>query len=478
MAAAPAQRRSRTGPIVLIVLGSIVGLLALGLLAGGGLVLWADQTQRDSDGYFTSDAHHFASGTYAITREGAKLTGIPSGVDISDFARIRIRATSSTAKPIFVGIGRKAAVRAYLAGVPHSKLRKFDVDPFVAKYERIDGTATPAPPASRKIWVATSSGSGTATLTWDVHEGNWSAVLMNADASRGVNANVDFGADIHHLGWIAVALFTVGGVLLAVAVLLVVLGTRGLRRERAPAVAEGLAARGVVAVPGTTYPAVLAARLDEPLSRWLWVVKWLLLIPHAIVLAFLWIAFVVLTLVAWVAILVTGRYPRGIFDFNLGVLRWSWRVSYYGYGALGTDRYPPFSFDPEPDYPATLDVAYPGTLSRGLTLIKWVLAIPQLLIAGIFVGGGAFWIERANGWHFAPPFSGLIGLLTLIVGFALLFTNRYPRGLYAFILGLDRWVLRVIAYAALMTDEYPPFRFDGGGDEPGAVPEQPVPTPL
>src|SRR6266511_3364680 len=159
MAAAPAQRRSRTGPIVLIVLGSIVGLLALGLLAGGGLVLWADQTQRDSDGYFTSDAHHFASGTYAITREGAKLTGIPSGVDISDFARIRIRATSSTAKPIFVGIGRKAAVRAYLAGVPHSKLRKFDVDPFVAKYERIDGTATPAPPASRKIWVATASGS-------------------------------------------------------------------------------------------------------------------------------------------------------------------------------------------------------------------------------------------------------------------------------------------------------------------------------
>src|SRR6266536_969423 len=333
MAAAPAQRRSRTGPIVLIVLWSIVGLLALGLLAGGGLVLWADQTQRDSDGYFTSDAHHFASGTYAITREGAKLTGIPSGVDISDFARIRIRATSSTAKPIFVGIGRKAAVRAYLAGVPHSKLRKFDVDPFVAKYERIDGTATPAPPASRKIWVATASGSGTATLTWDVHEGNWSAVLMNADASRGVNANVDFGADIHHLGWIAVALFTVGGVLLAVAVLLVVLGTRGLRRERAPAVAEGLAARGVVAVPGTTYPAVLAARLDEPLSRWLWVVKWLLLIPHAI-----GIAFVVLTIVAWIAILVTGRYPRGIFDFNVGVIRWTWRVSYYGYGALGTDR--------------------------------------------------------------------------------------------------------------------------------------------
>src|SRR5437660_1462504 len=345
MAAAEGQRRSRTGPIVLIVVGSIVGLLALGLLAGGGLVLWADKTQRDSTGYFTSHRHHFVSGTYAITREGAKLTGIPSGIDASDFARIRIRATSSGGKPIFVGIGPKAAVRSYLAGVPRAKLSHFDVDPFVATYERIGGTAKPARPASRKIWVASASGAGTATLTWAVHKGNWSAVLMNADASRGVGASVDFGADIHHLGWIAVALFTIGGVVLAVAVLLVSLGTRGLGRRRAPAVGEEPAMGGVVAVPGTTYPAVLAARLDAPLSRWLWIVKWLLLIPHVLVLTFLWIAFVVLTIVAWIAILVTGRYPRGIFDFNLGVMRWTWRVSYYGYGALGTDRYPPFSLD-------------------------------------------------------------------------------------------------------------------------------------
>lgn len=220
---------------------------------------------------------------------------------------------------------------------------------------------------------------------------------------------------------------------------------------------------------GTGSPAVLEARLDEPLSRWLWLVKWLLVIPHYIVLFFLWIAFFVVAVVAGIAILFTGRYPRSLFDFSLGVLRWSWRVGYYAYGGLGTDRYPPFSLGEAPDYPATLAVDYPQQLSRGLVLVKWwLLAIPHYLIVGFFVNGVTWTVYRSpdEEWTWSAPAGGLIGVCAIIIGFALLFTNRYPRGLFDFVVGMNRWVLRVAAYAALMTDAYPPFRLDQGGREP------------
>jgi hypothetical protein len=218
------------------------------------------------------------------------------------------------------------------------------------------------------------------------------------------------------------------------------------------------------------HPVRVDGTLDPQLSRWLWLVKWLLAIPHFIVLVLLFIAFVVVTIVAFFAILFTERYPRSLFNFNLGVLRWAWRVGFYTYDALATDRYPPFTLGPEPDYPATLDVEYPERLSRGLVLVKWwLLAIPHYLILGIFLGGG--WFAWDGGWDGDGRGSsggpGLIVLLVLFAAIALLFTTRYPRGIFDLVVGLNRWVFRVVAYAALMTDAYPPFRLDQGGRDPG-----------
>ena len=215
------------------------------------------------------------------------------------------------------------------------------------------------------------------------------------------------------------------------------------------------------------YPASLTATLDPGISRWLWLVKWLLAIPHLVVLAPLWFAAGVLTFYAGLAILVTGRYPRPLFDFNLGVMRWSWRVAFYAYAALGTDRYPPFSLRSDPTYPADFEVEYPAHLSRGLVLVKWwLLALPQYLVAMVLVGG--FGVALGNPVHVVTG-SGLIGVLVLVAAVALLFTGTYPRPLFDLTIGLDRWCYRVLAYAALMTDRYPPFRLDSGGADPWAM---------
>jgi Domain of unknown function (DUF4389) len=217
-------------------------------------------------------------------------------------------------------------------------------------------------------------------------------------------------------------------------------------------------------------PVRLRGEYDESLSRWLWLVKWLLLIPHFIVLVFLNIALFVVTVIAFFAILFTGRYPRPLFDFSVGVVRWTWRVSFYGYGALGTDKYPPFTLR-STDYPADFDVDYPERLSRGLVLVKWwLLAIPHyLILAAIFGGFGQMWAQQGHHFHHHHHSQGMIPLfiiLIVIVIVALLFTGRYPRGLFGLLLGINRWTHRVRAYSLLMRDEYPPFRLDQGPHEP------------
>lgn len=223
------------------------------------------------------------------------------------------------------------------------------------------------------------------------------------------------------------------------------------------------------ALSSDNSPVRLTGELDPKLSRWLWLVKMFLAIPHYLVLAFLLIAFVISTVIAGFAILFTGRYPRPLFDFNVGVLRWNWRVGFYVYAALGTDRYPPFTLA-RADYPADLEIAYPERLSHGLVLIKsWLLAVPHLIIVGLIAAPILPWWWTDIDWTAGfQPIGGysMLNLIVVLAGFFLLITRRYPRSLFDLLMGINRWLYRVLVYVALMRDEYPPFRLDQGQDEP------------
>lgn len=302
--------------------------------------------------------------------------------------------------------------------------------------------------------------SGTSRGGWlgAVFAGSIAAALGGAILSGGVallnlregRIDVHNGPRIDLSSWqpAGAALVAVGAALLAAAIVLILVGAHGWgkRTELAPPEMAG------------GYPGDLTGRLDAP-SRALWLVKWLLLLPQAIVFGLLWTAFGVVSVAAWFAILFTGRYPRSFFAFSVGVLRWGWRIAFYGYSALGTDAYPPFSLDPKP-YPAELSVAYPERLSRGLVLVKsWLLAIPHLLIVGVLVGAAT---SDGRG-------ASLLGLLVLVAAVGLLFTGRYLPGVFDFVMGLNRWAFRTLVYVALLRDEYPPFRLDQGPTEPSTV---------
>jgi hypothetical protein len=184
------------------------------------------------------------------------------------------------------------------------------------------------------------------------------------------------------------------------------------------------------------YPINVDVLYAEPLSRWKIFVKWLLAMPHYVVLYFLGIGLSVVTVIAFFSILFTREYPTGLLKFAVGVRRWQINVN--AYTSLLRDEYPPFSWDAG-IYPATLAVDDPGKLNRWLPLVKWLLAIPHLIIVTA-LGVAVF-------------------VTTVVAFFAILFTGRYPRSLFDFAVGVMRWSERVTLYITLMTDVYPPFRF-------------------
>lgn len=487
----------RPSRVVALAMGCLLVIPSIALLFGGGALGFGYAFGRGDDGYFDTTLDRLETEMVAITADDITFAAEPGSpdwvLDLLD-TDVRIRATGAgTSEEVFVGIARQADVDDYLEGVAHDEIVDLtdDLEPvFRAHSVETGGTAdavTLGPPADQTFWAAAAVGPGTQELEWEAATGRWAVVVMNADARPGVAADVNVGVAADFVLPLALTMLAVGVLLTALAVTLIVIGARDAGRPGDPDPTAGETTSPAPGPPAAswdppvdTHPVSLTARLDPGLSRWQWLVKWFLAIPHVIVLAFLWVAFVVLTVVAAVAIVFTGRYPRGIFEFNVGVLRWTWRVSYYAStGGIGTDRYPPFSLRAEPGDPARLDVAYPERLSRGLVFVKWFLAIPHLLLIGLMAGTSIRWFgDDADRVGFdITSGGGVLGLLVVVAGIVLLFRGRYPTALFDLIVGFNRWIYRTIAYVALMTDTYPPFRLDQGGDEPRPVPDPPATPP-
>ncbi|WP_229659849.1 DUF4389 domain-containing protein [Tersicoccus solisilvae] len=472
----------------MLVIGVLLTTTGFGLTVGGAVVLGADAS-RDDDGYIGSGTERYATSGYALTSPSLRLdlgnlssTGAPA---LSDVVSVRLRVNPVVpGAQTFVGIGDTAAVTRYLDQVPVSAIATPGGGPRAT--DRSDdarvglpvsgGDRAPAGPGSQDLWTISSHGAGTQELAMDLPSGDWTLVVMNADGSRPVWVDMQAAVRSPVVGPLGGGLLAAGLVGLVVGIPLLLLGAAGLGRDIAPDVpgphppgqpgsmaSGGGGERLVPPSWPSPYPVWFQGFLDPRLSRGLWLVKWILGVPHYLVLALLWVAVLVTSLAAGLVVLVTGRYPRAWFAFTVGVLRWNWRVGFYAYSALGTDRYPPFSLD-HADYPADLDVAYPGRLSHGLVLVKWwLLALPHLIIVALLTGGTVaawrWWGTGAfgGGWSWS-----VLGVLVLVAGVILLIGRRYPRDLFDLVMGLNRWIHRVAAYVLLLRDEYPPFRLEQG----------------
>ncbi len=236
------KQRAMGARVLLLVSGAVAGLLAVGMIALGGFALWGE-SQKDKEGYLSTDSHRFAASTHALATDNLEmdLDGVEGLVSSPDLGQVRLRVTSPSGEPVFVGLARTQELSAYLAGVAHSKVTDLDYEPFEAEYSPRGGERKPAPPAGERIWAASTEGAGSQTLNWEVKEGDWSVVVMNADGSRGVQADVSAAAKVPYLTSIGWGVLGGGTVLLLAALVLIVFGVRPAR-DRQPRVATDLAA--------------------------------------------------------------------------------------------------------------------------------------------------------------------------------------------------------------------------------------------
>ncbi len=204
--------------IALGISGALTALLASGLVLGGALALYGEG-QKDDDGYLKTDAHHFGADTRALATENldVDLGEADWLAETDELGKVRIEADSRDDKPLFVGIARTADVERYLSGVPHTTVHDVEAGPFDTfdtDYTRHAGQRHPVSPEHADIWAASSRGTGPQAVDWEVEDGDWSVVVMNADGSLGVDADISAGANapfLDELGWTALG----GGVIFA-----------------------------------------------------------------------------------------------------------------------------------------------------------------------------------------------------------------------------------------------------------------------
>jgi hypothetical protein len=234
----------RPAKIVAIVVGALLVLIGLGLLAPGGFLLAIYGTQRDDSGFFETSSRVVSTEGYALVTPHVDLNvGFDMGSWVPTGARaaIRIRAVSAGPGPVFIGIGPTDGVSQYMSGVAHDEVTNFGWFSAAVRYLYFDGGAPDSPPGQQDFWVAAQEGSGSQTLEWEIQDGNWTAVVMNGDATAPVKATVSLGARFGILLPIGIGLTVAAIVLLAVGIVLIVLGARRPRPavQTQPPTAQG-----------------------------------------------------------------------------------------------------------------------------------------------------------------------------------------------------------------------------------------------
>ena len=229
---------NNAGRIALIVTGAVAALVSTALIVGGIAAVWGD-SQKDSDGYLTTETQRFEAPGRALATDNldVDLGDADWLADTDDLGKIQITAESRDERPVFVGLARTSDVENYLAGVPHSSVTDVDVSPFEADYERHGGNRHPVSPEHAGIWEAQAHGRGEQSIDWEIEDGDWSIVVMNADGSLGVDADISAGANVpflDELGWSALGS---GAFALILSVGLIALGIRRPRTAALPTTA-------------------------------------------------------------------------------------------------------------------------------------------------------------------------------------------------------------------------------------------------